>query len=390
MAAGGHLSRIYTGGETAQSTRAPTHTHPRTKPGAALGWHQCHFLVCDGTRCARRRHRGNRGRGPRLSDVFLMVPTGPGNASGVPALGRSGASHGAAVTRPCLDAAAGGRRRPQPGGKGVRLARITIRTGGREGRRSGDEICAWEWGGKELSDEAEERPKRRARGWQRNMGPETENVRLREQGGQKGPCLPGNCPDSCLVGGGGRLLSCWEAAAFPAKWSSPRWSPSSWVRLPRPAQGPVAPPPCSVLPGLWPVFAVIGLCSVPPWPVVQLEQQVKCSASHGCKSPFVPGASGCAAPAPEPLLAVGSNGGVAFGFAFPCSPPRPPFPKGSPGFSVSTGSSSPYVNDMSPESHLAAIFSPLCHLSLDFVVWGLHLVRQAILVFMSSDFAGFS
>ncbi|XP_070358706.1 proline-rich protein 36-like isoform X1 [Equus asinus] len=83
-----------------------------------------------------RAGAGTRGRGVcrKCLSVLLevgtagRVPTGPGNASGVPALGRSGASHGAAVTRPCLDAAAGGRRRPQPGGKGVRLARITIRT----------------------------------------------------------------------------------------------------------------------------------------------------------------------------------------------------------------------------------------------------------------------
>ncbi|KAF5911395.1 hypothetical protein HPG69_012469, partial [Diceros bicornis minor] len=117
------------------------------------------------------------------------------------------------------------RRSPQPRGKGV----------GREGRRSGDQSSVWEWGRKELADEAQERPERGALEWQRNMGPETENVDLGEHGDQKERCLPGNCPNSCLVCGCGWPSRWWEAAAattFPAKRSSPRGSRSSWVRLP--------------------------------------------------------------------------------------------------------------------------------------------------------------
>ena len=65
---------------------------------------------------------------------------------------------------------------------------------------------------------------------------------LGERGGQKGGCLPGNCPDSCLVCGRGQPSPAAAAAAFPAKRSSPRGSPSSWVTLPRPAQRPAPPP----------------------------------------------------------------------------------------------------------------------------------------------------
>lgn len=42
-------------------------------------------------------------------------------------------------------------------------------------------------------------------------------------------------------------------------------------------------------------------------------------------------------------------------------------------------------------SHILPLFfPPLCHLSLDFVVWGLCLVGQTSLVFISADFPGFS
>lgn len=58
------------------------------------------------------------------------------------------------------------------------IPRLGLVTCGRVGERRGDEPRGWEWGWTELSDEAEERPKRWARGWERNMGPETQNVDL--------------------------------------------------------------------------------------------------------------------------------------------------------------------------------------------------------------------
>lgn len=104
---------------------------------------------------------------------------------------------------------------------------------------------------------------------------------------------------------------------------------------------------------------------------------------------FEPGVRSSGTPAAERVLAVGSDGGVALGPRFLHSPlpphPRRPviiighFPDG--GFKLAVR------RDRSPESHLATIFSPLCHSSLCGVGF---VLGHTIPGFVSSDFAGFS
>lgn len=102
---------------------------------------------------------------------------------------------------------------------------------------------------------------------------------------------------------------------------------------------------------------------------------------------FVPGT-----PAPVQFLAVGTDGGVNFAFAYrvPCFPSLTPFSFWVVKLFLVHWFNSLYINNRSPESHLATVFSPLCHFSLDFVVSGLCLIKQTSLVSMSPDFPDFS
>ena len=83
------------------------------------------------------------------------------------------------------------------------------------------------------------------------------------------------------------------------------------------------------------------------------------------------------------------GGGWHFGWHFPRPSPAP-FSFGSLVFSYWLVQVL-YTLMIWALSHILVLFfGPLCHLSLDFVVWGLRLTRQTILEFVSPDFPGSS
>lgn len=154
-----------------------------------------------------------------------------------------------AVTLSCLGGLEGtvhspGARRVSALSRCSGIPRLGLVTCGHGGERSGDEPRAWEWGWTEPCDEAEERPKRWARGWERNMGPEIQNVDLGRRGEWRGAWRPHGGPSARgrpRLRSGLCVRSALELVASRCL-SSPTGSPSSSVMLPRPAQCPAPLP----------------------------------------------------------------------------------------------------------------------------------------------------
>lgn len=132
------------------------------------------------------------------------------------------------------------------------------------GEGGGDQLGAREWGWKELSDETEERPKGWARGWERNMGPEIQNVDLGEGGvaGSLETAQGAVCPRTALT-------VVWSVRAVgPLAGGKPLPFFTKVVsRLLADVSQTCSMPHTTALP-LWPALLVVGVCLVPWWHVV--------------------------------------------------------------------------------------------------------------------------